>query len=569
MLKLLHIENIAIIERCDIAFGAGFNVLTGETGAGKSIIIDSISAILGERTSRELVRTGAPRAVVSAVFDSAHASLQAWLDEQGFEREEEIFVQREITSDGKSTCRLNGRPVPVGQLREFGALLINIHGQHDSHALLNSTRHAEFIDRFAATREYTGVIGRYRSEYERFRALAAEQKMLMIDENEAARRTEMLQYEIDELTQAELAEGELEALAERRVMLRNASRITEELSRVAALFSGNEESAGILADLGGVERAMYALPDELPGAAELAARAAELAGAGADLAAGVSDLLEQIDASPEEIDRVETRYDQLRRLCAKYHADEAGLIALLEQKKTELSQIVHADERRAQVEEELDACEDACWALAQTLFDLRRAAAREFETRVLRELADLDMGKVRFHAAIKPREHLNERGADEMEFLIATNLGEPLKPLAKIASGGEMARIMLALKNVLAESDEVETLVFDEVDSGISGRAALRVAEKLAALSGKKQVLCVTHLPQMSAMADTHFKIEKSEHDGKTRTDVSILDEDGRIDELARMIGGQTITETTRSGARELIESARNTKRELRKNDII
>lgn len=564
MLKLLHIENIAIIEQCDIAFTEGFNVLTGETGAGKSIIIDSISAVLGERTSRELVRTGAARAVVSAVFTDEGKSVQKWLSEQGFEPEDDIFIQREIASDGKSMCRLNGRPIPAGLLKAFGSYLLNIHGQHDSQALLVSSRHADFIDRFAATRKYTGVIGRYRSEYERFKALMAEQKSLLIDEREAARRIEMLHFQIDEISLAEIRVGELSELTERRMMLRNASRITEELSRVLALFSGDEERAGILSDLGGVERAMYALPEELAGAKELAARAAELASDGADLAAEVSDLLERIDASPEEIERVEERYDLLRRLTAKYGASEEELLSYLDDLEQELARMEHSDERRAEVDAELDVCEDACWALAQELFDLRRAAARDFETRVLRELSDLDMGKVRFHVALRPRENLNERGADDIEFLIATNQGEPLKPLAKIASGGEMARIMLALKNVLAENDEVGAMVFDEVDSGISGRAAQRVAEKLAQLSGKKQVLCVTHLPQMSAMADTHFKIEKLDHGDKTVTDVTVLDENGRIDELARMIGGQTITDTTRENAKELIESARNTKKELR-----
>lgn len=564
MLKLLHIENIAIIEKCDIEFTDGFNVLTGETGAGKSIIIDSISAILGERTSRELVRTGANKAVVSALFDGTSPSVEAWLSEQGFDLEDELFVQREITSDGKSVCRINGRPIPVGMLKEFGANLLHIHGQHDSHALLTPAKHADFIDRFASTDIYLKIIAQYKNEYERFKKLSAEQKALMVDERELERRAEMLRFQIEEVSSAEISVGELDELSERRMVLRNASKITEALSGVLALFSGDDERAGILADLGGAERGMYALPDELTGASELAARVAEMASIGADVAAEVSDMLDKIDASPEEIERVEMRYDTLRRLLSKYGTDEEGLITELDSWRDELERMENSDERRAQVEIELDECETECWNLAQQLFDMRRAAARKFEERVKKELSDLDMGKVSFHVSIKPREDLNERGADQMEFLIATNLGEPLKPLSKIASGGEMARIMLALKNVLAENDDVSTMVFDEVDTGISGRAAQSVAEKLAELSGKKQVLCVTHLPQMSAMADTHFKIEKSDRDGKTVTNVTVLDKSGRVDELARMISSTAITEMARRNASELIETAENIKKELR-----
>ena len=562
MLKLLHIENIAIIEQCDIEFKDGFNVLTGETGAGKSIIIDSISAVLGERTTRELVRTGADKALVSAVFDELTPQVNTWLSEQGFEPEDELFLQREINCDGKSTCRINGKPISVGLLKNLGALLLNIHGQHDSQALMYPERHAEFIDRFASKDKYAETMSEYENEYARFCALRDEQKSLQISEQEYIRRVDMLRYQIDELEKAELSVGELDEIIERRVMLRDASKITEALQTIKSLFLGDNERAGILSDLGGVERYMYSI--KLNEAQELASRCAEISVNAADISDEVSSILDKIDASPEEIERVETRFDLLKRLTSKYGANEEELIKQLDEFREELARMEHSDERRSQLEQELDDCENTCWELAQTLFDLRRAAAKDFEARVLKELSDLDMNKVRFKAEIKPRDSLCLRGADEIEFLIATNSGEPLKPLARIASGGEMARIMLALKNVLAENDEVETLVFDEVDSGVSGRAAQRVAEKLAQLSAKKQVLCVTHLPQMSAMADTHFKIEKSERSGRTVTDVTILDESGRILELARIIGGQTITETTRENARELIETANDIKKELR-----
>lgn len=565
MLKLLHIENIAIIEKCDIEFGEGFNVLTGETGAGKSIIIDSISAVLGERSSRTLVRTGANRAFVSALFDATD-NAKGWLMSQGFEPEDELLLQREITPDGKTTCRVNGKPISVGLLKSLGDTLLNIHGQHDSQTLMYPEHHSEYIDRFADREKYTELYSAYESEYNRYLDLGRELKMLQMSEQEFVKRVDMLKYQIEELEGADLKAGELEEIRERRDILRNSAKITEALSLVANLFSGDSERAGIISDLGGAERALYNL--KLNDTNELSSRLGEVLANAEDIYGEVNSLLSKLDASPEEIERVEERYDFLKRLTVKYGGGEEDLISMLLEFKEELATLEHSDERRIHVEAELDECENECWDLAQKLFNLRRRTAREFEERVMSELRDLDMEKVTFSAAITPCESLSIRGADQIEFLISTNLGEPLKPLAKIASGGEMARIMLALKNVLAENDKVETLIFDEVDAGVSGRAAQRVAEKLAELSIKKQILCVTHLPQMSAMADTHFKIEKEESGGRTVTKVTILDSSGRVLELARLLGGQTITEKTKENASELIEAAKNIKKE-QKNETL
>ncbi|MBR5480040.1 MAG: DNA repair protein RecN [Clostridia bacterium] len=562
MLKLLHIENIAIIEKCDIEFGTGFNVLTGETGAGKSIIIDAISAVLGQRSSRSLVRSGADRAFVSALFETTE-NAELWLREQGFEVEGELLLQREITPDGKTTCRVNGKPISVGLLKSLGDTLLNIHGQHDSQSLLDTEHHAEYIDRFAEKETYEAIFARYESEYNRFLDLTRELKVLSMSEQEYVRRVDMLRYQIEELEGANLKAGEYDELIERRTMLRNAAKITESLNLVASLFTGDDERAGIISDLGGAERALYGL--KLSDTDDITARVGELLANAQDVSQDVNEILRKIDASPEEIERVEDRCDFLKRLTVKYGGSEEELIAQLNSFKDELATIEHSDERKCEVEKLLDECENECWDLAQKLFNLRRRTARDFERRVMSELSDLDMSKVTFVAEISPCENLGVRGADTIEFLISTNLGEPLKPLAKIASGGEMARIMLALKNVLAENDKVQTLIFDEVDAGVSGRAAQKVAEKLAKLSGKKQILCVTHLPQMSAMADTHFKIEKEEVGGRTVTNVTIMDDSGRILELARLLGGADITETTKNNARELIETAKKIKKEQNK----
>lgn len=565
MLKTLHIENIAVIERCDIEFGEGFHVLTGETGAGKSIVIDAIGAILGERTNRDLVRTGASKAHASAVFEQVSDEVNAWLLENGYQGEDgALLIQREIAADGKNACRINGRPATVSLLKGLGPMLINIHGQHDSQQLLDSGMHALFIDRFAAARKYTGVIGRYRSCYQELGQLREEQARLNMDEAEKQRRMEMLRYQIQELTDAALVPGEDEELNERRAVLHSSARLLETVGQAYELFYGDDTAPGVCSALGDAERILASAPGGLGAIEGLRDRVAELKYTALDVADELRALQEQMDFSPEEIEQIETRFDLLSKLKRKYGGSVEEMLSFLEQAEKELTSIEFSERTLAELGQRLAEAELQAWALAEELYALRTEAAKEFEERVAGELASLDMGKVTLSVQFSKRASLNERGMDDIVFLVSTNLGEPLKPLNKVASGGELARIMLALKNVLADHDHVETLIFDEVDAGVSGRAAQRVAEKLDQLSRHKQVLCVTHLAQISAMADAHYRIEKSERDGRTFTQVTPLDDAGRVEELARITGGTQITETTRENARELLKSARQIKKEFK-----
>jgi len=565
LLKTLHIENIAVIERCDIEFGSGFHVLTGETGAGKSIIIDALGAVLGERTTRDLVRTGSDKARAGATFERVNSDVVSWLSENGYwdEDEQELLITREIGADGKNVCRINGRPANVSLLKELGPRLINIHGQHDSQQLLDSGMHMTFIDRFATTKAYTGVVGRYCSLFEELRRLREEAASLNMNEAEKERKLEMLRYQIQEIEQANLKPGEDEEIARRRTMLHNSAKLIDALERAYMLFEGDDSMPGICSALGDAEILLSGTRSDLSEIEALQSRTAELKYSAMDVADELRTLRDSMDFSPEEIEEIETRFDVITKLKRKYGNDVAEILEFLEDAQKELESIEFSEQAILKLEAQIAECESNAWALAEELYKLRSAAADEFSKRVAEELASLDMGKVTFFVSIKKRDVLNERGCDDVEFFVATNLGEPLKPLGKIASGGELARIMLAIKNVLAEHDHVETLIFDEVDAGVSGRAAQKVAEKLAQLSLHKQVLCVTHLAQISAMSDVHYRIQKKERDGRTYTSVTPLEDDGRVEELARITGGTQITETTRENARELLRSAREIKKEF------
>lgn len=565
MLKTLHIENIAVIERCDIEFGNGFHVLTGETGAGKSIIIDALGAVLGERTTRDLVRTGADKARAGAVFEDLNSDVINWLCENGYwdEDEAELIITREISLDGKNNCRINGRPANVSLLKELGPQLINIHGQHDSQQLLDSGMHMTFIDRFATTKAYTGVVGRYCNFFNELKRLRREAEKLNIDEAEKTRKIEMLRYQIQELEQADLQPGEDAEIAQRRAMLHNSVKLADALERAYMLFEGDDNFPGICSALGDADNTLSAAKSNIPDMEELQSRTAELKYSAMDISECLRDLKDKMDFSPEEIEEIETRFDLISKLKRKYGNDIAEMLDFLENARNELESIEFSEQTVLRLQAQIEDTEMQARELASELLKLRVKAAEDFEKRVAAELESLDMGKVTFSVSVRERENLDERGCDDIEFFVSTNLGEPLKPLGKIASGGELARIMLAIKNVLAEHDHVVTLIFDEVDAGVSGRAAQRVAEKLAQLSKHKQVLCVTHLAQISAMADEHYRIQKQERDGRTYTSVTPLDESGRIEELARITGGTHITETTRENARELLNSAREIKKEF------
>ena len=560
MLELLHIENIAIIERADIAFGSGFNALTGETGAGKSIVIDALGAVLGQRTSRELLRTGAEKAFVSATFGGVPAELPG-LEENGLAPEEDgtLLLQRELYGDGKNVCRVSGRPVTVAQLRRIGASLLNIHGQHDGQQLLDEEQHLFYLDRFGRV---DAELTAYRERFDAWRATKREMDALKMDEAEKARRVDMLHHQIDELERADLQEGEEETLLARRNILRNGEKFLSAISAADACLNGGDESLGAVSAIKEAEdalRGLRSLGDEF---VELSDRLESLRCEAYDLAETIRDKKDEYDFSPQELDAVESRCDQLYRLKKKYGSSVEEMLAYLERSREELDRIEYADDRLAQLAEKCKSQERAAREAARALTDKRRAAAKELEARISRELSELDMPKLRFSIDFQEKE-LSEDGTDTVEFLMSANVGEDLRPIRKIASGGELSRIMLALKNVLAEQDSVMTMVFDEVDTGVSGRAAQRVAEKLARLSCTRQVLCVTHLPQLTAMADVHFGVEKGEENGRTLTRVRELDRAARRAEIARMSGGDQPSETMLSGAEELLSAAESFKNKL------
>ena len=560
MLELLHIENIAIIERADIEFGRGFNALTGETGAGKSIVIDALGAVLGQRTSRELIRTGAEKAFVSAAFGDVPAELPG-LAENGLAPEEDgtLLLQRELYGDGKNVCRVSGRPVTVAQLRRIGASLLNIHGQHDGQQLLDEEQHLVYLDRFGRVE---AELDAYRARYDAWRATRREMDALRMDEAEKARRVDMLRHQIGELERADLQEGEEEALLARRNILRNGEKFISAISEADVCLNGGDEGLGAVSAIKEAEDALRSLRSLGDAFITLSDRLEALRCEAYDLAETIRDKKDEFDFSPQELDAVESRCDQLYRLKKKYGSSVEEMLAYLERSREELDRIEYADDRLTQLEQKLKAQEKAARDAAKTLSEKRRAAAKELEARISRELSELDMPKLRFSIDFQGKE-LAEDGTDTVAFLMSANVGEALRPIQKIASGGELSRIMLALKNVLAEQDSVMTMVFDEVDTGVSGRAAQRVAEKLAKLSRARQVLCVTHLPQLTAMADVHFGVEKGEENGRTLTRVRLLDRAARRAEIARMSGGDHPSETMLSGAEELLGAAEAFKNKL------
>ena len=554
MLSLLHIENIAIIESADISFEPGFNVLTGETGAGKSIVIDSISAVLGQRTSRELIRTGARSALVTAVFSGLPGL--PWLEENGFEQGEELLLQREIQGDGRNSCRINGRPLTVAQLRELGRQLLDIHGQHDGQQLLDPACHLGYLDRFART---GGLLERYREAFSQVTALRRQIAALEMDEAERARRVDALQYQIGELERAQLQPGEDEELDGRRTLLRSAGKLMEGLQQADFALSGDEDSQGACGLLSDAEGAVRGIARFAPQAEELARQLTALQSAAEEAAETLRDLREEMDFSPEELDRVEGRLDLIYRLKKKYGSTVDEMLEYLERSRRELEQIEDADDTLARLNCQLAGAEEEARKRGGELTAARKEGALALQRRVEEELRQLDMPKVRFETQFDPLPAaggMDESGMDQVQFLMSANLGEALRPIQKVASGGELARIMLALKNVLAEDDGVGTLVFDEVDTGVSGRAAQKVAEKMADVARHKQVLCVTHLPQIAAMADAHFSVEKGERKGRTYTRVERLDRDGREGELARLLGGGETTPALLRSAQELLDRA-------------
>ena len=552
MLSELHIENIAVIERGDISFGPGLNVLGGETGAGKSIIIDSIYAVLGNRTSRELVRKGAENAVVTAVFELENTL--PWFEENDIPFEGELILQRRISSSGKTSARVSGVPVTTAHMKELASELVDIHGQNDGLRLLDEKSHLSFLDGFGRTEP---LLQAFRQEYVRYAGIRKEIEALTMDDEEKQRFSDSLRFRIDELEKAALKEGEYETLCARRDLLRNSEKLREALDNALGLLYDGEENAVSFTQNAQyyTDRATRLMP-EIEKVSESLREASLLL---TDAAETLNDFREELDFSPEEYDALETRVSQLDRLSRKYSRDEHGLMELLSESRTKLDEIEYAEERIVRLKGELNTQREKCVLAAKALSEARRLAAGDLQTRIITELKELNMPSVRFEVDFAPvggDDGFMRDGADEVRFLMSANAGEDLGRISRIASGGELSRIMLALKNVFAEHDTVQTMIFDEIDTGVSGLAAQRVAEKLYTVSRNRQVLCVSHLPQIAAMADREYLVSKSETDGRTFTQVRLLDFEGRKKEIARLYGGDHITATTLQAAAEQLSAA-------------
>ena len=550
MLSLLHIENIAVIECADIAFDAGFHVLTGETGAGKSIVIDAISAILGERAYRDMIRTGANKASVRAVFTDVPQL--PWFEANGVDYDPETVIQRDIFLDGRNVCRVNGALVSVSILRKLGTQLINIHGQHDSSSLFDEGNHLIYLDEYAGNEDLRSA---YVQQYEKVSELRREISRMSMDESEKLRRMETLRYQIEEITKADLEAGEDEALEERRKILQNAEKLSDGIHAAVECLYGGEDSDGAAGLLAEAERELARLSRYTDAYAVLHDKIADLMYQVQDVAEEARDARDDLTYSADELERIESRLDVIHRLRRKYGATCADILEYLEKAQTELDEIEFADDHIERLKRKLEEAEKAAWDAAFALRKSRQRGAQSLSARILYELAQLDMPRVQFSCKFTETE-LFADGADTVAFYMSANAGEELKPLSKVASGGELARIMLAMKNVLAEQDQVATLIFDEVDTGVSGRAAQKVAEKLRSVARTKQVRCVTHLPQMAALAHNHLLIAKEERNGRTYTTVTPLDREGRKRELARIIGGANITEITLKSAEEMLADA-------------
>lgn len=555
MLSNLYIENIAVIEKTSIDFKRGLNVMTGETGAGKSIVIDSINAVLGNRTSKELIRTGASSAFVSAEFTDLSEKALAVIDEAGFELEDgELLIQREISISGKNKCRINGRPATVSTLKEIGIQLINIHGQHESYELMSPELHISYIDRLAGLES---EIESYQEFYKKYKRLSAELKKAAVDESERERKIDLLKYQIDELEDADLRDGEYEELNEQKSVLQNSEKIIEAIMSSRALMNGDEESSGVLENLQEINSQLSDISEYMSEVEPINTRIESAIYELEDCLSELTGLTDLVDTDGGSLDSIEERLDLIYTLGKKYGSTIKEMLAFLDKAKNELNALVMYDENREALIKECDKAYKDAEKLAKVLSEKRKATSEEFAKRVCEEMAFLDMPNVKL-VVVQKKCELNSLGCDSIEFLISTNPGEPPKPISKIASGGELSRMMLAVKNVLSDKDDIDTLIFDEVDTGISGSAAQKVGLKLREVSNSRQVLCVTHLAQIAAMGNSHFKISKSVREEKTFTKVEELDHEGRKQELARIIGGTEMTKASLDYAEEMLRAGEN-----------
>ena len=553
MLSELYIENVAVIEKTQITLEKGLNVLTGETGAGKSIVIDAINAVLGQRTSRDIVRTGTNKAFVSAVFTDISSKAADKICVLGFEVEDgEVIIQREIRLEGKGSCRINGRPAPVSALKEIGQFLINIHGQHESYELLSPELHITYLDNMGALHS---LLTDYQKAFHKANQLQAQLNKAGLDDAEKARRIDLLQYQIDELTSANLRPNEVEELNEQKNFYLNSEKISNAVFFARSAISGDEERQGALQELEQATESLSEITAYFPDIEELSNRLQSIVYDLADCADELRSRFSEVETDPQALEEVEARLDTIYKLSRKYGPTIDDMLHVLKESQKELSHIERSEEEYLELQKAHDEALKKANQLAAVLSKKREAIAAAFAKRVKQELAFLDMPGVQFSVSQKSCP-LNQYGCDDIQFLISTNPGEPAKPIAKIASGGELSRIMLAIKNVLADKDEIDTLIFDEVDTGVSGSAAQKIGLKLKSVAKHRQVICVTHLAQIAALADQHLLIQKKIKDGRTYTKVEALNFEGRKGELARIIGGVKVTNLTLENAEEMLKLA-------------
>lgn len=550
MLSSLQIENVAVIQKAEVHFEPGLNVLTGETGAGKSILIDSINAILGNRTSKDLVRTGAAKAVIRAAFEQVPPAVLDKLEQSGYERSEALLLSREITAEGKSSCRINGMPATAAVLRELCGGLININGQHDSVGLLNPAHHLGILDDYAQNRT---VFQEYYALYRELVRVKRELDALITDEAEKQRKIDLLQYQVQEIEDAGLTAGEEQTLENRRKVLSNASAIRDRLAQSYALLSGSDDAAGAVDLLGEASNAVDAAAQLDPALTAAAGQLLDLYYNAKDVAADLIGRLDTYDTNDAELDEVEQRLDLLYRLKRKYGSTVEDVIAFGQKAREELDNIQHSQQRYDALQAEKLRLYAKAREKAEVLTQTRLKAFEELNTRISGTLDFLNMPGVRMTLR-HTRGPLASHGQDSVEFYISTNLGEAPKPLAKIASGGELSRITLAIKNAMADKDAVPTVIYDEIDSGVSGKAAGRIGEVLRQSAQGHQILCITHTAQIAALADCHLLIQKNVSNERTYTEIHPLDENGRVEALARLISGDHVTELSRANAREMLQ---------------
>lgn len=553
MLKTLCIENIAVIEKADIEFSKGFNVLTGETGAGKSIVVDSINAILGERTSKELVRAGSENAFVTAYFEDINSEVKQKLNEFDLPCEDDgtLMLSRKISAQGKSTCRINGSVCTVSMLKEVGNLLVNIHGQHDSQTLLNADYHYKFVDMYGSLDE---ILDEYKQSFKQLLSVRKQLKALTLDADERDRQIELLDYQIKELTDAEIKVGEWDELKKRKNLILNSQNLLQSLNSALAAFNGSDDYSGISTLLSTAVKELGTVSDVDSDIKAVYDKAEALNDSVEVVKDALLDKINSIEFEPEELDRIEERLNLYYTFSNKYGETEQDMLYYLDEAVKKRAAFENSEEELEKLNVRYDEIFNQTVAIAQKLTDLRKSTAEKLGNEICKQLEFLDMPKIKFTTSFE-KGNLSANGWDKIEFLIATNVGETAKPLAKIASGGELSRIMLAIKSIIAQKDSIDTLIFDEIDTGVSGKASRKIGLKLKELGAFTQVICVTHSAQIASVADSHFLIEKNVENDRTYTNVTVLDYDGRKNELARIMGGINATESLLKSAEELLNN--------------